>query len=632
MEEKRKTMMIKKTILTGAFIFTIIGSNAQQSKAVIPETAKVVSQGVKSPEYTAEFIGELKPVSVDLHWKPILVNKCVKHHSVNDELLAKIKDDKLRIKSQAYPIIDNKEKENFESVIVPRVGTDFLGNLNTGSSPLDNSIAISNRGFIVSVANTSIEFYDTSGRMSFSNSISGFFNDPSITNTCDPVVIYDAGSDRFIFFAQECSGSSLNSKLLVCFSQTNDPNAGWWNYKLNGNPFENNTWFDYPKLAVSTNELYITGNSFTDAGVFKEALLFQIQKNNGYAGGSLSYQYWHNISSSPFTLLPVSHGQGTNYGPGVYLVATQSSGGSTIDFYDLTDDMTASNEKLNHYSISTTSYSPAADGNQLGTITLLDNGDCRALSGFYLDGVIHFVFHSDFSGGYNGINYNRLTVSTQKNVSSSFGLKDYEYSYPSIASFGTTPTDKSVMIGFGRTGATIYPEMRVVSCDNTLNWGSSVLVKSGEGYSDYTSNGSKPERWGDYTGMCRKHNSLSPTVWMNGMYGTTANNWATWIAEIKSSGGTTGIESVENSESINVVPNPIYKEFKTEFELPVNSTVAIAVYDIQGKLVKTLYSGNAYSGLNQFTFNTSNLQTGTYILTITSNNTALKNEKINIVD
>ena len=294
--------------------------------------------------------------------------------------------------------------------------------------------------------------------------------------------------------------------------------------------------------------------------------------------------------------------------------------------------MSASNETLVHYSIPTTTYSPAADGDQLGTLTKLDNGDCRALSGFYQNGIIHFVFHSDYSNGYNGINYNRLNVTAQTNISSTFGLSGYEYSYPSVASFASTPTDKSVMIGFGRTGENIYPEIRVVNCDDNMTWGSSTLVKAGSGYAEYTASGGSAERWGDYTGMCRKHNNSAPTVWMNGMFGTTSNDWETWVAEITGTGGTTGIKNDTQSDNFKLYPNPIYQEFKTEFELSTNSKISIDIFDIQGKLVRTLFNGNALSGKNIFTFNKSNLEIGTYFINISTNNQTLKNEKIIIAN
>lgn len=621
-----KKLLFLLTILTINFF-----ANAQYNKALILNTAKEISKGTKSPQFTAELVGEIIPNTVDLNWKPILINKCIKHHTENDEILDQIKNKKMKFKASNSFKSNETEDSNLESLTAV-VNSNFLGNTNTGNSPLDNSIAISNSGNIISVANNSIEFYNTNGVMTFTNSLNGFFNDPTIINVCDPVVIYDSGSDKFIFFAQECSGSSLNTNLLVCFSQSNDPNGNWWNYKLTGDPVANNTWFDYPKIAVSNNELYITGNSFNNNGVFQEALIYQISKNNGFVGNTLNWQYWHNISSNPFTLLPVSYGQQGNYGPGCYLIATKSSGSSTIDLFDLTDDMTSTNEQLIQYSIPTTLYSPAGDGAQLGTTRLLDNGDCRALSGFYLNGIIHFVFHSDYSSGYNGINYNRLNVANQTNTSSSFGLTNYEYSYPSVASFSTLPTDKSVMIGFGRTGSNIYPEIRVINCDNNMNWSNSTLVKSGTGYCDFTATGNSAERWGDYTGLSRKHNNSASTVWMNGMFGTTSNNWNTWIAEITGTGSTAGLSPLSKTDNFKVYPNPIYEEFKTEFELKTSSNITIDIYDSQGKLVKNLFSGLVYQGLNHFTFNKSNLKIGEYFISIKSNNLTFKNEKIIIAN
>jgi len=621
--------MKKTKLITGLFLTTCFFINAQTQKITIPTTTKIISQATKSPEYTATSVAEIKPISVDLKWKPLLNNKCIKHHSKNDLELEQIKNQKMILKRNTKLKTTDTESSAAAPTVTPVVGSNFLGNINNGSSPLDNSVAISNGGEIVSVANTTIEFYNTSGTMTFSNTIESFFSDPTISTVCDPVVIYDSGSDRFIFFAQECSGASSNSNLLICFSQTNDPNSGWWNYKITGNPYNNNTWFDYPKLAVSTNELYITGNSFDNSGAFQESILFQIEKNNGYTGGNINWQCWNGIPNA-FTLLPVSLGQQGNYGPGCYLISTASSGSSSINAYDLTDDMSASNEQLNQYSIPTTAYSPAGNGFQLGTTTELDNGDCRALSGFYLDGIIHFVFHSDYSGGYNGINYNRLDIVNGTNTSAMFGLSGYEYSYPSVASFATTTTDKSVMIGFGRTGSSIYPEIRAVNCDNSMNWSPSTLVKAGLGYAALM--GVSPERWGDYTGMCRKHNNPDATVWMSSAFGTTSNYWDTWISEITGISIPTSIDNLSNSNNFKLYPNPIYQEFKTEFEIEINSIISIDIYDMQGKLVKTLFSGSAFSGKNQFTFNKSNLEIGSYFITITSNNKTLKNEKIIIAN
>lgn len=620
-----KTKLIY-TLLLAIFCLNLFGQTPEAKMKL--DESKIVGTATKSSALTLQCQGEINPVSTDLKWRPILTNKCIAHEPKvpNEDLIEKMKETKTKFTKN-----ENKTSEQTREAmsVTPVVGTNYLGNVNNGSSPMDNNVAISNGGWIVSVANNTIEYDNTSGTTIYYNDIVSFIGDPTITNVCDPVVHYDVQSDRFIFFAQECAGNSANSYLLVFFSKTNNPTNGWWYYKLSGNPLSDGSWFDYPKMAVSTNELYITGNLFSNTPTFNQAILYQIQKANGYSGGALNWQYWTGISGSPFTLLPVSYGQGSSYGPGCYLVATDNAGSSNIKLYDLTDDMTGT-PSLNQYNVPTTAYSPTGyNANQLGTTTELKFFDCRALSGFYLNGLIHFVFHSDIGGAWYGINYNRLNAGSLTNISSTYGLSGtYDYGYPSVVSYATSTTDKSVMIGFGRSGSTIYPEMRVVNCDNLMNWSSSTLVKSSSSYVSYSGS---PERWGDYTGTTRKHNSVTPSIWMNGMYGTSANLWNTWVAEIHDN-STVGIaENVENN-NIKVFPNPVVETFMVEFALDNSTEINISIIDLNGKIVKLLYNGNAAQGNNAFSFNKANLSVGTYFLTIKDKSKIIKNEKIIIAN
>jgi hypothetical protein len=116
---------------------------------------------------------------------------------------------------------------------------------------------------------------------------------------------------------------------------------------------------------------------------------------------------------------------------------------------------------------------------------------------------------------------------------------------------------------------------------------------------------------------------------MNGMFGTSVNNWDTWIGEITATGSSaSGVNDLKNNTNIQVSPNPIYNEFKTEFDLTEKLNINIRIIDAQGKIVKELYNGIAQSGKNTFLFNKANLEAGAYILSITSNNQTIKNEQI----
>jgi hypothetical protein len=616
-------------ILLCLFILFVTNVKAQiiEKKVLSPnDRIGADSSATHSATFQLNRNGEANMQSADLLWRPLVKHVCEAHEPQMPELelIDSIKDAKTKIKiaNQGSALAERSSN----TAVIPTVGANFAGNSNNGHSPMDNHIAISNGGMIVSVANTTIEMDDMSGNTLYFNDILTFFNDPAITNVCDPNIVYDPAQDRFIFFAQECSGASTNSYLLIGFSKSNDPTQGWWTYKISGHVVPS-TWFDYPKTAISTNELYISGNCFDDLGNYAESILYQIQKNNGYSGASLSWQYWHNIPGSPFTLLPVSYGIGGAYGPGCYLVATKSSGSSNIDFYNLTDDMTATNEQLLHYSIPTTAYTPSGDALQQGSSCLLDNGDCRTLSGFYLNGILHFVFHSEYTSTYNGINYNRLDVAKKKNTSSTFGLSGYDYSYPSVAAYTNVVGDPSVMIGFGRSASNIYPEIRVVHCDVNMNWSASTLVKSSTSYVSYTS--TTKERWGDYTGMARAHASATPSVWMNGMYGTSAHSWKTWIAEIHDPWMNIASPKAVNTTA-KVYPNPVVDIFRVSFEMPTTEALSIVLYDMQGRLVKELYSNTVQAGENIFTFNKAALPSGNYMLKIATSSKSISNEIIQI--
>lgn len=554
-----------------------------------------------------------------------------KHYSPDTE---KIKEEKLQAKIQSYVPRD----EDATEASTPIIGTNFEANWSLNGTPPDNSMAISNGGFIVTANNDGVEYYNSAASFLYVDFWFDFFNDNSLTASLyDPKVIYDSGSDRFIMVVLHGT-SSTTSKVIVCYSKTNNPSNGWWIYQLTGNPLNDNSWFDYPALGVSNNEIYITGNLFSNAGVFNKSIIYQIPKAAGLSGNSFSWQYWTNFTSTPypgFSLAPASNGHQGNYGPGIYFVSNRSGGSDKIRLWDLTDDMSGS-PQLNSYTVNTTAYSPSPDASQQGTTDKLDNGDCRIQSAFYLNGMIHFAFNSDIGQGWNGLNYNRLTISNTTNQSSTFGLQgSYDYSYPAVASYASNANDKSVMIAFMRSSSSSYPELRVVNCDNNMQWSASTLVKSGDNYVNFT-NGD--ERWGDYIGISRKHNATTtPSIWLAGSYGgdiisqNAYNTWKTWVAEVYAT-PTVGLEDNTTTNNLKVFPNPSYDLINIHFTNSQKEKTTIELFDLNGKLVKKLYEDSPKAGENRLSFNKGALKAGTYMLVIQTTDKILKNEKIVIMD
>ena len=507
------------------------------------------------------------------------------------------------------------------------LGMNFQGNIFNGMTPPDNSSAISNGGIIVTVVNSNIEYYDMGGHNLYSSSFSNFFNDPYLTGMLyDPVVLYDSGSDRF-FMVVLSTTNSTTSEVICCFSETNNPSDGWWYYKLTGNPMNDGAWFDYPKIGVSNNEVYVTGNLFYDGGGYDQSVIYQMTKSAGYSGGTLNWQYWYNISNSPFTMVPASYGQQGNYGPGIYLVSTDENG-SSDQYYllDLTDDMTGS-PSLNVYSI-TADFSLGGNALQAGTSVVMNTDDTRGLKSFYMNGIVQFAFHSNGADNYNKINYNRTTVSSLTNWNSTFGNIGYDYCYPSLASYGTDVNDKAAVFSFVRSSSGSYPECRAVLCNDAGTWSSSLQLKGGETYVDVYQSGGVT-RWGDYTGVSRKMSGATPEVWMSGCYGayqSGENALNTWIGQFNN--GATGINNIKPQGIAKVYPNPALDLINVEFTLEKRAVVEISLTDVSGNLVKLLMKDAADEGKNLFSFNKGVLSHGIYFLRINSGNSTIANEKI----
>jgi hypothetical protein len=588
--------------------------------------------GTKSSAITSDLFKELNHTTPGSKWATSVRPTFSREHG--NELVRQIKKSKLQAKLDSYQ--PTEEPPNTERAVHPAIGTNFEANWSLEGTPPDNTLAISNGGYIVTANNDGIEYYTSSGSFLYFDYWPDFFNDNSLTASIfDPKVIYDSGSDRFVLVTLH--GSNANtSKVLVCFSKTNNPQDGWWVYALTGNPLNNNCWFDYPGLGVSNNEIYITGNLF-QGNSFNQAVLYQIPKAPGYAGNSLDWQYWSDLINDPydaFALVPASYGYEGNYGPGIYLVSNESSGSNAIRFWDLTDDMSGVPE-LNTYLISTTVYSPAADALQSGSNDQLDNGDCRIQSAFYLNGIVHFVFHSDIGEGWNGINYNRLNTGSFTNQSAILGLQgSFDYAYPAVVPFSTSQNDKSVMIAFLRSSEDIFPQIRVVNCDNNMQWSPSTLVKEGETFVDFLND---DERWGDYTGIARRHNSSGGRIWLAGCYGADIpsqsmnNTWKTWVSEVYA-GATVGLAEQTAIRNFSVFPNPAYDMVNILFTTDLVELTTISLYDVEGRMIKVLYKDTPRVGENRLTFNKGALPAGAYLVSIFTSTKLLKNETIVILD
>jgi hypothetical protein len=119
---------------------------------------------------------------------------------------------------------------------------------------------------------------------------------------------------------------------------------------------------------------------------------------------------------------------------------------------------------------------------------------------------------------------------------------------------------------------------------------------------------------------------------MVGSYGTSSHNWEAYVAQIYDMGFATTVQENKPASNLKSYPNPVVDMFTVDFSLTKEATLGIGVFDMQGRMVKTLYSGFCHDGENTFSFNKSNLRAGTYFLEIRSDQNTILHEKIVIAD
>ncbi len=590
---------------------------------------EVFNPGVRSASCTSPVIGENASSSNSTKWCFAIKNfqYSIEHSDPEAEA---IKEKKNKLKNFS----GGPRDEEGVTTADPIISTNFEGNWMTQHTPSDNTFAISKSGNIVSANNDDIEYYNSGGYISgdfWTDFYSGIITTGKIF---DPKLIYDTEKDRFVLIVLNGNNSS-QTNIVLGISKSNNPQVdGWYFYTINGHPNNVNYWCDYPNVGISNSDIFITGNQYTDDGTSHGAIIYQIDKTTAYNKQSLEWYYYSELSSDPiaaFTLLPASYGQQGNYGPGFYFVNGKSGGSDKYRLWYITDSYNG-NPQLQSFTVAATAYSPAANCGQYGTTDKLDGGDCRLLNAFYLNGIVHFVHMTDLGDGWNGINYCRLNVQNLTNTSSTFGLKgSYDYTYPAVASFGKTVNDKAVIIGFQRGSTAIYPEYRVVHCDDNMDWSGSKLVHIGEDYVNLLAG--DVERWGDYTGICRRNNGSQPRVWITGSYGAdiasqnTTHSYRSWIAEVYSFTTATN-EVVPAKENTRVFPNPVIDNFTYQFELNQIQDVEIVLIDQYGKLIRTFYKGSLDEGKQELSFNKGNLVNGVYYLQLKGKDNYEKSVKI----
>lgn len=520
----------------------------------------------------------------------------------------------------------------------PWLGDNFASNFVTSGVPNDNDMAISNGGKIVSVVNSTLYMHDEYGAILAGNiSLDAWSAALGLNgDKFDPRALYDPIHDRFVVACLNGFTSST-SWVIVGFSQTNDPTGAWNLYALPGDPNADTLWTDYPIMALTHDELFLTGNLLYNGqswqNGFNQSICWQIDLDNAYSGDSLQTRLWYNVQfggRQVRNLCPIQGGSGPA-GPNLYLLSNRnlSTGNDTVFIMEITDTINSpSVQFLVDYEITDQAYALPPNAMQQFNQDLATN-DARWLDGFLENGNIQFVGNClDTATGRAGFYHGTITDITGSRAVTGkvIGYPNGDYGYPAIAWMGVNPTDNDALLAINYCGPTaaFRAGCGAIYSDGNGGYSPLVVAKGGESYINVLTG---TERWGDYTGVQRRYNE-SGVVWLAATYGKSNRQPGTWVAEYHHP----SIVSVDPvpRPAIDAVayPNPVIDMVNVEFTLEQDELVDIALYDGSGRLVKLLRHDRVRSGLTRFQFATNPLPVGVYFLRISSQDRVIANEKI----
>lgn len=550
--------------------------------------------------------------------------------NIVEEGFGNIEEVKLRNKNlKRTTIVPPVTTSNKTAGASPIVGASFIGTQLKAWTPSDNTIAISNDGWIVSAINEGMEVYDRNGNAIVTGINWNTFlnNDPAYNlGKYDPKVLYDPYHDRFIICILHAPGTVSRSKIVFAFSATNNPTQGWYIYDLDGNPFANNAWTDYPNMAVNEHELFINCNLFEAAPTYnyKGTYIQQIDLDSVYAGGNMQFMTWSGFNENKYiTLVPAPEGQGNAVDNKMDFVMMNPGQGAELYRFTITDTMNAPGLSLDSAEYPIAAFTACADAYikdiPSGKIDSISTGSAWIHNAFKLDDKILFTFAANV-GGWCGVHLGELDLTAGTADYVSYSQAGTDMAYPAIASIGYDNKDKNVAMVFVRADTNTLPEVDLISIDNAKQWSTRQTIKTGDTIVDII--GGQAERWGDYSDISRKYNEPIPEAWLFGCYSTNTlprrASYGNWIAQVITGDMPVSVENVEAKEKqeIAVYPNPVIDIYTIDFELEKESAVRIHLYDVSGRKVKELFNDRLPASRNRFSFNRKALPNGQYFVEV----------------
>ena len=517
----------------------------------------------------------------------------------------------------------------------------------TGGIPNDNAMAISKDGILCAAVNSIFWALDlNTGELLMPGpiglkSLQQMAGGTAFENYYDPKLIYDPTQDRFVLVFLK-DNDAANSRIIVCFSSTNNPADPWYVYRLNGNPLNNNRWTDFPAISLSETGLVVTANLIIP-GVswqvgFDGSVIWHLDKMAGFDGEDVNATVYTQIShDGKFTRnLHAVRGH-DNIADQLQFLSNRNFDlqNDTIFLITLNEgqDTTINTQAL----VSNIPYGVPPNGKQGDTDTSdatkgLQTNDGRVLGAIQKDDWIQFVSTTAHGNNANAGIYHGFIANAQSSnptiTARVFYHPDRDYGYPNIAWTGAHTSQIQSLIGFNYTSIDGHPGVGAVQLGNDTSFSDPIDLKAGTTYVDRHSD--SYERWGDYfaiQNMYDQQGQIVPSeVWMSGFYGDGPQQNRTYIAQVF--GQDTLVPP--HPDGGVAYPNPIVegKILTVQFNLIQEQNIKAQLFGANGQFIQNLTSRLLPSGPAELLIDMNGLSQGTYVVRITGDGGFSKIEKI----
>jgi len=464
--------------------------------------------------------------------------------------------------SSSIPPVENPEQKTMESYLTEpyQAGESGSGTRAAGASvtnwsaqgysgwiPPDTQLAVGPE-YIVEAINSGFMVYTKTGTQTRAyTDFESFVNLPSTWNgfCYDPRVVFDPYSDKFLMMIMGKDNTNLKSYYWLMVSVTDDPNGGWWIWRVNASAggTGEEEWLDYAAIGVDTWGIYVTGNYFRFTGGYQRTKLWS-WGNDFMTGTSTSAYGWNDLQwpsgSNAFTMQPAMP-LSTNSSGNSFYVNSHSGSGSEMCLWTQTgkrhpasSDPAAAN-MARVVIPSKTYYSMGNNVDQPGSDWDIDGGNTSTRNAVYGFGkvwstlalnwdnnrVYSEVYFAVFNVGAGDMDYDRAVWGSA-----------YHMNYPALTVEPSATGDVALTFSMtepgnpaGFIGAASYSYDPIADATLNFSW-----QKRGDGtYSRWDGDfvGDGRNRWGDYSGS--SWDWTCNNAWFAAEYATASNTWDTQI-------------------------------------------------------------------------------------------------------